>query len=234
MRKKSDLILRRIPDRHERFAPGMIDRFKFAPPPSSIPANKTSLTNGVLPVEKPGIKKSDSVMEGITAAVVSPAKSSAALVNGFVNSPSRPATPTPKISIQAGGLDIPFEDRPALERTPEGMALFLLLDSQMKQLLDGQDTIDTNDSTSISLPSGRPRSSSNTLMMNGTSVIPLDVNERLKQLGDEDDELAVWKMVVEDTPEEKKEDAIAKALTEPNRQSKSPELVDADSKKRKR
>lgn len=249
MRKKSDHILRRIPDRHERFAPSMIERFKFTPTPSALSTvqpSKGALTNGIVPSEKPGIKKSESMMDVVTTPNISPVKSTVALVNGITTAPSRPGTPTPKTSIQAGGLDIPFEDRPALERTPGGMAYFVSLDAQMEQLLGGQDSqtigaiaaARTPDTTSLILAPGRSRSSSNTFMMNGASVLPPDVNEQLKQLGDEDDELAVWKLVVEDVPEEKKEDADSKAESKSQaasgRQSKSPELVDSDSKKRKR
>jgi hypothetical protein len=182
------------------------------------------------------------MMDGVITPSISPVKSIATLVNGVTAAPSRPGTPTPRISIQAGGLDIPFEDRPALERTPEGMAFFVSVDAQMDELLAGQHTrtVDTNitainhDSTSLIPILARSRSSSNNLMMNGAIIPPLDVNDRLKQLGEEDDELAVWKMVVEDTSEEKKEEADPKTKTASNRQSKSPELVDSDSKKRKR
>ncbi len=91
--------------------------------------------------------------------------------------------------------NVPFEDRPALERSAEGMAAFVGFDAAMDEFLaswNPEEPIAANTSDS------RPRSSS--MLLAGANLPVLDVNTRLRQLADDDDELAVWKMVVEDHP----------------------------------
>ncbi|PVG02527.1 hypothetical protein CPB86DRAFT_811579 [Serendipita vermifera] len=102
MRKKSDAIMRRIPDRHERFAPSMIDRFKFtfsSPVPSSpslqrhssvVSQTKGQGPNGVAP-------SSSSVVT-----VMGDGKEGPALVNGVDS--SAPSSAVALSGSSQGGL----------------------------------------------------------------------------------------------------------------------------------
>jgi hypothetical protein len=211
MRKKADQILRRIPDRHERFAPSMIDRVKYSPSPSPFlsPAlpNKTPLLNGN------GIAAGNDVktlvkQNGVpTSAGPGTPMNGDAAVDGLAAKNDVLAT-EPQTTIHAGVTDVPFEDRPALERTAEGMAAFVSFDAAMEEFLESWDPnggakiAETSSDTGgggfgMGLSDGRPQSSS----MLGAGLPVLDVNTRLRQLADEDDELAVWKIVMEDPVE---------------------------------
>lgn len=208
MRKKSDQILRRIPDRHERFAPGMIDRFKYALPPS--PGAKLAAPNGVS-----SVKKENRIPNGVPK--LERTASSSSVVPMAVDEGTEAKT-----FIRVGRSDALFEDRPALERTGEGMAAFASLDQEMSDFLSLWDP--------SSIPTGHPRSSSN-LMTNGTAR--LDVNQRLEQLVQEDEELAVWKVVNDDHEDEHSSDAMSTDEVVTKR-SESPDPLSSEGKKRKR
>jgi hypothetical protein len=89
MRKKSDAIMRRIPDRHERFAPSMIDRFKFtfsSPAPSSPSLQRhSSVTSQTKALPGPNGVGAAATTAG--SAMVD-GKEGAALVNGVESSAS--------------------------------------------------------------------------------------------------------------------------------------------------
>lgn len=228
--------MRRIPDRHERFAPSMIEKFKFAPPPSSAtstPSKNNVLPNGVGPKPQ-AIKQEPGLVNG-AALLATPTPSNKELV------PFVPASTTTagassgdvaeaQSTIRVGGTDIPFEDRPALERTGEGMGTFVSLNEEMDNFLDSWDF-----STPLPLSgTTRPRSSSNLTMANGTGKSPLDINQRLNQQVHDDDELAVWKVINEDSSVPLGADSLSGDEMIIKR-SDSPDVLSADaSKKRKR
>lgn len=96
--------------------------------------------------------------------------------------------------------NVPFEDRPALERTAEGMAAFVGFDAAMDEFLASWNP---DEQPVASISDSRPRSSS--MLAAGLPV--LDVNTRLRQLAEDDDELAVWKIVTEDLAEPSQADS---------------------------
>jgi hypothetical protein len=253
MRKKADQILRRIPDRHERFAPSMIDRFKYSPSPSPFLSptppvgSKPRLLNGnsfTSPNSdtKPLIKQNGipagaipgTSLDGDTAAGGGGVGGGEGLAGGKNDSLAF-APIEPQTKIHAGVTNVLFEDRPALERTAEGMAAFVGFDAAMEEFLDswdpsgGMKIAGTSSSDpggggafGMGLSDGRPRSSSGGLPV-------LDVNARLRQLADEDDELAVWKIVMEDPLETSRRDSIPPEVDRTDSSESG-----ADTKKRKR
>ena len=223
MRKKADQIMRRIPDRHERFAPSMIEKFKFAPPPPSTPSN-TALPNGVASSNSQVIKQEPSLVNGANL-LGTPNSSTHVIPDITVEEVSEV-----KSSIRVGGSDVPFEDRPALERTGEGMAAFVSLDDALDELLESFDFNSSSHSSGT-----RPRSSSNLTLVNGSGRSLLDVNQRLNQLVHDDDELAVWKVVNEDLPNGVQRAESMSGDVMSVKRSDSPDVLSGDSsKKRKR
>ncbi|KIM31113.1 hypothetical protein M408DRAFT_253724 [Serendipita vermifera MAFF 305830] len=220
MRKKSDQILRRIPDRHERFAPSMIDRFKYSPSPSPFlsPAKPRLINGSTVSSAQIATPKPNGVLPGATqltngdaidgiigakgdAGAATTSASTSAGAAGAAN-----ATEPQTTMIHAGVTNIPFGDRPALERSAEGMATFVGFDAAMDEFLASWNP-DEQPVEEATGPSGasdtRPRSSS----MLSTGLPVLDVNTRLRQLADEDDELAVWKLVMDDANDASQLDA---------------------------
>ncbi|KAG8797902.1 Transcriptional activator spt7 [Serendipita sp. 398] len=223
MRKKGDSILRRIPDRHERFAPSMIERFKY----STTTEVDKPLVNGTSG-NRPAIEGASGSVNGVagsdpgptaSATSIAPAASSASMVVAEAS--------TSKAIIKAG-TDTPFEDRPALERSAEIMGDFASLDAQMEEFLSTVDLAEL----SFAIPTlSQPLPDSIAAMtINGASNNVMDINQRLRYLADADDELAVWRTIVDET------------LDDPYKESsdtiKREESVDSNgsdiSKKRKR
>jgi hypothetical protein len=223
MRKKADQIMRRIPDRHERFAPSMIEKFKFAPPPPSTPSN-AAIPNGVASSNQV-IKQEPNLVNG-TNLLATPSSST----NVIPPSIATEEVSEVKSSIRVGGSDIPFEDRPALERTGEGMGAFASLDEALDELLESFDFNSSSHSHDT-----RPRSSSNLTLVNGSGKSLLDANQRLNQLIHDDDELAVWKVVNEDLPNGVQHAESISGDEMSIKRSDSPDVLSGDSsKKRKR
>ena len=223
----------------------MIDRFKYSPSPSPFLSpglpNKHRLLNGILTpttdeskpllLQENGANTNTGSGQSIDGdAVVDEVGAKNALL-GLV--PTEPQT-----TIHAGVTDIPFEDRPALERSAEGMAAFVGFDAAMDEFLESWDPFAGPDAaagpstdaggggSNMELSDARPQSSS----MLGAGLPILDVNTRLRQLADEDDELAVWKIVMEDLPEPSQAEPV---LPESDRAGSAESGSDA-TKKRKR
>ena len=174
MRKKADQIMRRIPDRHERFTPNMIERFKFATPDSAI-EKRGHLTNGINH-DGPRIKKegtpTTSLLRGdsvVTEVAPGPGvvEDAASLEAGTANEQS---------VVKPSG-EIEFEDSPALERSAEDMAAFESLDAQMEALLATLDISNPDTASAAARPMAQ-------FILEGG-----DFHERLRQLGEEEDEL---------------------------------------------
>lgn len=176
MRRKADQLVRRIPDMHERFAPTMIDTFKFAPPPVKAAPPETPKLNGVSLLESPSPKKPNGLSNGVPETPTPPSSIARPLV---------PLPGEPKVIIRAG-LDSSFEDRPALERTPQGMAFFSSLDAQMDEYLSSWNVLDESNFV-IEEP----------MAIDGVGMYPIDLNQQLLQIIANDDELAEWKEIVE-------------------------------------
>ncbi|CAG8644368.1 9124_t:CDS:10 [Acaulospora colombiana] len=173
MRKKSDAIMRRIPDRHERFAPSMIDRFKFtfsSPAPSSPSLQRQSLVvsqtkgqgpNGVTPslvVEGPalvnGIDSSTLSTTALSGTLQGAPTTTSASTLGTASTAAPPPPATiaegvdseAKVTFKMGWSDKEFADRPALERSAESMGAFVSLNQQMDDFLASLDWDDHGES----------------------------------------------------------------------------------------
>ncbi|KAG8879166.1 Transcriptional activator spt7 [Tulasnella sp. 332] len=139
MREKSDYMLERITDVNERFQPA---NFRFKPPPAQHYSKSRTIESSDededFPLKANGKHPNGAQTNGVIKANghVPPIKATINGVKGHASKDDKRGSVLGKRKVD----EIPFLDRPAIIRTPAGMASFRDVDMELQRYLESEGT----------------------------------------------------------------------------------------------